>query len=246
MARRLIFLIVLSPLLLYSQDSTKYLIGEAGIDFFSSDGLMNSRIRKAESSSFQDLTSSDGVSDYFTRAYAGIKVEFRMKDNMIGVLTGIKYSRNTSQLTRAGYPGYFYFLHRQTGTTTDYLRIRMLEQVSSYIGIPVEVKFFAYGERRVRLFFSAGLDINYNVHNKNNIQFEDPAMDKYADEISAIIGTAGDWHTTFYARAGLTFGKKDPSCSLALTLPASVSSSVSTLINPGYGGGINLQLQKRF
>jgi hypothetical protein len=188
---------------------------------------------------------NDKVSASMTRMHAAVKVEKFFLRNF-AFATGVRFTHLQSSLEKNQSPQYFYLLFRQTGTTTEYLTVRELEQRASYIGVPFELRFSPYSGKRINLFATFGTDVNFKIVSKNKISFNDEAMSEFHTEASSIIGDPEKIFMSTYAKIGAVLGRNHPWASVSAMIPVYLPTSSSTLVRPEYGFGINLQFIKTF
>jgi hypothetical protein len=243
--RILLALLVLSSCYATAQDRPKLIYFETGFDGLSTEKVEKDylRVDKSFNSDYETRDYQTNIRGYITRAYAGVKLGLRLKNDKYTFLTGLRYTQITSSINKKGPPDYFYLLHQQSGTTTEYLRVEELRQSGSYLSVPVEIRMDPWGKRRFSIFFMAGGEVGLQIAQKNKVRFSNSAMNQYESDVSRIMGKSGSFYSAVYGRAGITFGKEKPLFSLGVTVPL-VISSTSTLTTPEVGGGINLQIQK--
>lgn len=247
-------LLLFSCLSAVGQERLKFIHFETGIDFIACWKTENDYIRAAMSETYDGNTDFPGnngpvysdVKSQMHKAYLAIKVEVRTLNNYVGFISGLRLTQMVSTIERTGSPDFFYLRLRQTEASTEYLKVERLEQFSNYLGIPLEVRIFAYGQRLFRLYFSAGGEVGYQLSTKNIATFDNPAMNIYQHDVSQIIGEPDKWYATFYGRAGLALGREMPRVSLGLNAPVIVTNKSSTLNKPTVGIGLHIQVQIPF
>lgn len=247
-------LLLFSCLSAVGQQPLKFIQFETGIDFMACEKMEMDYIRAAMSDAYggnAGVVGNNGplyrdVKNQMHKAYLAIKVEVRTHDNYAGLISGLRLTQVVGAIERTGSPDFFYLRLRQTETSTEYLKVERLEQFSNYLGIPLEVRIFAYGQRRFRLYFSAGGEVGYQLSTKNTTTFDDPSMNIYQHDVSQIIGAPDKWYATFYGRAGFMLGREMPRVSLGLNAPVIVTDKSSTLNKPAAGIGLHIQVQVPF
>lgn len=249
MIRRTIFLVVFaclpfSPVL--SQDRITFLSAEAGIDILGYGDVNNEYIWQTFKTVYYSIDgTANNLQSSTDRVYYGAKIEVRSKNNKFGLLMGARFSRLTSRIVHENDDSYFFLMLPPSGTTTDYLRIKALRQVSNFIGVPVEVRYFPWGHHRVSTYFLMGGDVSYRLNTTNHTTFFDSSMAEYEGDVAAVVGDAGTWSSTFYGRAGIIIGREKPWLDIGITLPTFISQASSSLTDASFGGGFYLQVQKR-
>ena len=236
-------LIFLSPLIFLffdvrAQDSTLFVAFEAGFHSVGCERLKKDYLRGDNPPSA--LFAPRITSELFMR-FAGIKLEKITSNEKFGFATGVRFTGLESRIYKRGFPQYFFLLHRQTGTTTEYLKVRELKEISYYIGIPLEVRMYTNKHRRYRLFFTAGAEWNVQLRTKTDVEFDDPAMSIYESDVREIAGDSNPWYASFYIGAGLILGRERPRFTLGLSAPLVITKTLSSLNVPTEGVGIQIQ-----
>jgi hypothetical protein len=183
------------------------------------------------------------------RAFIGIKTENFSKNDKFGFSAGIRFSRihnsfNTySKWTNSA--NYFYWLYRQDGINTEYLKVKEINQISDYFSIPIEIRYFPFKPRLFRFYFKFGAEVNYRIRTQTNITFYDMAMQPYENDLASFIGKPKSFSSGLYGAAGLRVGResKHP-VNIEICLPyLFLGSEPSGLINPTAGVGLQLHIQ---
>jgi hypothetical protein len=184
------------------------------------------------------------------KGFAGIKSEFITLNNKFGVSWGVRFSQINSSVGRNSYwtgssTDYFYLFYRQDGVNTEYLKVKELTQRSSYLGIPLEIRFFPYKARRFRMYFKLGADFGFKLQTQTNVVFLNKEMDTYQDDVADMFGQPESFSSSVYVGAGLRIGRESkPAFSIEICLPSLfLTSKMSGLVNPVYGGGFQLNYQ---
>jgi hypothetical protein len=236
-------LLLLLPLFASGQERAKFLSLETGIDFIDSQDSGQKDYLRAESPDYNNGVFSRSIRYETHRIFTGARIEIRSRNDRFGFLSGLRFTQLSSSITKNSSPHYFYFLLQQTGTTTEYLRVRKLNQTSNYLGVPVEVRIFPYGQKTFRLYFLIGCEISYQLATKTEADFTDPSMKIYQSDVAGITGAPDKWCSAFYGRAGFIFGKDIPRIGIGITSPITLSGSSSSLTTPTVGAGFHLQVQ---
>jgi hypothetical protein len=199
----LIGLLLLPSLYASGQERARLISVETGIDFIDSQNSEKKDYIRGDTPDFAlDGSFSRKIQSETHKIFAGVRIEIRSRNDRFGFLTGLRFTQLNSSITKNGSPDYFYFLLQQTGTTTDYLRVRKLDQTSHYLGIPAEIRFFPYEQRTFRLYFSIGCELNYQVKTKTEADFTDPSMEIYQSDVVRITGAPDKWYSRFLAGKG--------------------------------------------
>jgi hypothetical protein len=188
---------------------------------------------------------SSAVESNMTRVHAAVKIEkpFLRK---FAFATGIRYTYLESHLEKNQNPQYFYLLFRKTGTTTEYLTVRTIEQRASYLGVPLEVRYSPFSGRFFNMFWSVGSDINVRVSSSNDIVFNDENMREFEPDVSDIVGRPDEMFVSAHGKFGVMIGKTNPWASVSATLPVYLPQGSTSLVQPVTGFGINVQFIKTF
>ncbi|MBK9356853.1 MAG: hypothetical protein IPN08_05615 [Bacteroidales bacterium] len=145
---RLFLGILLLPVLSLSSGAQtplqKYLGVEAGIIFISAKMPEIDFIR-GDIPAYPGGYSSTYLKSYMNKGYTGIKGEVLSRNNKFGFSAGLRYIQMNSSVGRntywTGNTNYFYLMYRQDGVNTEYLKVKELDQRTSYLGIPLEARF---------------------------------------------------------------------------------------------------------
>jgi hypothetical protein len=239
-----ITIVLFSALNAIGQDSLKFVAFETGIDFIGCESVEKDYIRDTNS----DLNGifAPRMRSEMQKAFVSVKIEKRTSNDRFGFLTGLRFTHLNSRIIKSGFPNFLYFLLRQTGTTTEYLKVKELNEISNYLGIPLEVRFFPYKQRRFRLYFMAGGELSYQLTTKTNVLFDDKTMEIYQSSAEEIVGKSSTWYAAFYARAGFILGKEKPRIGIGISAPVVITNTVSSLNTPVAGGGVQIQFQMPF
>ncbi|MFH1119110.1 MAG: hypothetical protein V1775_04750 [Bacteroidota bacterium] len=183
------------------------------------------------------------------KGFAGIKSEFVSLNNKFGFSGGVRFSQINCSVGRNSYWGgstdYFYLFYRQDGVNTEYLKVKELNQRSSYIGIPLEIRFFPYRARLFRMYFKLGAEFGFKLQTQTDVVFFNKEMDIYQEEAGAMIDQPESFSSSLYGAAGLRIGRESkPAISIEICLPSVfLTSKMSGLVNPVYGGGFQMNFQ---
>lgn len=226
------------------QERLRFLNIEAGMNFVESKMEKNDRIRSDQSMQY-DSYIFQSVESELSRFYFGVKAELRAKNNFLGLIAGLRFSSFQGSISKQISPDYFFYLFRTAGTTTEYLRVKSFTQRASYVSIPLEGRVFSYRERQFRLYFLLGFEFGTRIGFKNKVEFENPAMDQYESNVAGMISSPRSTFAAGYGRCGFIIGNEKPWIDIGITAPFVVS-QVSSLNDPGLGGGFHIQAIKKF
>ncbi|MEI6747702.1 MAG: hypothetical protein ACOYMF_08910 [Bacteroidales bacterium] len=197
------------------------------------------------------LTGNDAnsITSLMYKSSVGIGSEYFSLNSKFGFSGGVRYTRNISSIGKNDYwsnsTSYFYLLYRQEGINTEYLKVKEISQISDYIGIPIEIRYFPFDPQLFRVYFKLGAEISYCVHYKTDVVFYDKAMDPFQKGVSSLAGKPESFSSSAYGAAGFRFGKESkPSVSFEICLPSVfLTSESSGLVNPIFGFGFQLNFQ---
>ncbi len=218
-----------------------------GIGYFSN-AKEKDYIRKEFSQTYYFNNSDDAPSSYYA-VYAGFKYERLIKQDRIGLMTGLRVTKSHSD--RKGNDSwlnsndFFYVVYRSENTLTEYLKVKEISQDTYYMGLPLEARYLLFSPRFFRLYFKLGVQLNFRVSSSNDFVFVDRDMEIYQKELSDRIGEPNVFSSSFYGGVGMRFGEdSNPAVSIELTLPAFTDNNSSTLSSPtvGVGAQINIQI----
>jgi hypothetical protein len=182
--------------------------------------------------------------------FAGVKSEIFSLNDRFGLQGGIRYSQISNSIGKDEYWGsstnYFYWLFRQDGTETEFLKIKEISQKSGYLGVPVELRYFVSKRPHVfQLYGKLGAVLDFRVNSHTNVLFKDPAMEIYEKNISDQVKQPGAVSFAMYVGSGFKIGTdQKPSVSLEACFPYFIlTSHTSGMLQPLFGGGFQLTFQ---
>jgi hypothetical protein len=193
--------------------------------------------------------STNHLTSLMYQSFVGIKSEFLSLNNKIGFSGGIRFTQAQSSIGKSGYwassTNYFYLLYKQDGINTEYLKVKEIKQSASYLGIPVEIRYFPFTPHLLRPYFKLGAEIGFLLQSKTEIGFKDDAMEMFQEDVVALIEKPEPISSSFYGSCGIRLGRESkPWVSFEICLPALyITSGSSGLVNPISGGGFQLNAQ---
>jgi len=229
----ILLILFFSPLVLLAQEEKIYEYPrlrwgvEAGADMFSGNTIKNSNIRESQSYYYDyyynDLYYGGFMFDSYnyTRYYIGLKPEYSLSNRFV-VAAGLRFSFNKSNFNSD--QNYFLWKISEENLTTNYVRVREVNQNNFYAGVPLEIKFFpGQNDMIVRQYFKVGMLFNFLAASHNSVSFIDDNMEKYAGEISKQMGKPSFQSGYLYLGIGLKFGRMNhPFGSIELQAPIRV------------------------
>jgi hypothetical protein len=247
--KSLLFLLCLYTGIASAQETQQKFIGaEAGIVFIESE-MPNLDYIRGEIASYPGGYTNSSLTGLSDKSYFGIKPGYFTLNNKLGIQAGIRFSRINNSVGKNSYltntSDYFYFLYREDGVNTEYLKVNQIIQKSDYLGIPVEISYFPFNPHFFRIYFKLGAELNFRLQTSTDIVFNDEAMEIYQAELAAKVGQPGPLNVSAYGAAGVRLGRESkPSFSIELSLPCLfLTPESSGLANPLFGSGIQINYQ---
>jgi len=232
-----------------AQETRQHFIGaEAGMAFIGSE-MPNMDYIRGEIAYYPSGYSSSSLTSLTYKSYIGIKPEYFSLNNKLGIMAGIRFSgiNNTVGKNRhlANTSDYFYFLYREDGINTEYLKVKQIIQKSNYLGIPFEIRYFPFKPLFYRIYLKLGAEINFLVKTQTDIVFNDNAMEIYQKELAEKVGQPRTLNVAMYGAGGVRLGRESkPSVSIEMTLPyLFLTPESSGLANPIFGAGFQVNFQ---
>ena len=225
----------------------KFIGFESGFEFMTSDVPDYTFIR-GDIDYFGSGSATDYLDCLNREWYVGLKTEIRTKNDKFGLLTGFRYTRSNSYLSKSADSDYFYLLNTQDAQATEFLRIKLIDQYSDYIGIPVEIRYMPFRPRLFRLYVEIGAEFSYLINSDINVDFYNEAMEIYQDDVINKFTEPSTTYTSVYFAIGWNLNwKYKPVINLEAIIPSAFISDYSTgLINSIDGIGLQLNVQIPF
>jgi hypothetical protein len=128
--------------------------------------------------------------------------------NRVGLSTGLHFVEMKTDFAPTS--SYFYWQMPSNGLTTNYIRVRNIDQRKQYIGIPLEVKWFMSKKNlSVMPYLKVGFALDYCLNTTTAVHFQDAAMEKYSNEIKSRLPETSSFFASVYPAVGLRFGKEN-------------------------------------
>jgi hypothetical protein len=239
----LILFVIVSGSATYSQNF-RYVEVNTGFRVFSAMMTENDRFR-ADAYSYGSGSGVLSLRTTYNVVYAGAKGEMFLSNEKFRIGVGIQYSQMTGKIDNDNGWGdynpnrFFFYRYRESGTTTEYVTIEKMEQSTSYVGVPVDVRFFPFNPRRFNLYFKVGAELNIRVATETAIDFHEPSMEEYKGEITETLAEPDAVSGLGYVAAGIQFGRPGQ-FKFGLEVPApcfSLSPDATGIVKPTAGGG---------
>jgi len=232
---------------LMAQITQKYLNVDMGVTGFVNDLPDNLKIRgDVPTYYYGNETSVNMVNGYMYKQFLGLKAEIVIRDKF-GWSLGIRYSQMKSSITKSNdySSDYFYLVTSETPTSTDFMKVRNINQLSDYVGVPIEFRYFPYMPRKFRVFIKLAAEGTILLKTKTNVNFGDDSMSKYESDVTKNISNPAKLSSLLYGGFGIKYGQKSkPSVSIEFSGPAWFASYKSNgMLNPIVGGGVQVNIQ---
>jgi Outer membrane protein beta-barrel domain len=246
-------LLLLMGVSIYGQEkkqdkNLKFIYLESGIDFISC-GAPDKDYIRADIDPFYTSYASDYIRSLMYNEYFGVKFEYRILKNLLGVSGGVRYNRMVSSIGKTSYwsdtPDFFYVRYWSDGTATEYAKVLEINQKSDFIGIPVELRIYPYKDYPVNVYFKAGASFNINVGSKTGIVFQDENMDPYKANVTAVVEGPPSYYGSFHLGVGLKIRRLEkPGIILEAAVPVAILiPGEANFVTPQTGAGIQFMIR---
>jgi hypothetical protein len=230
------------------QSYTQHLLGiEAGMNFLGSDANQLENVR-GDIPSDEEWEPRSSVTSILYRQLIGLKYENMSLYNKMGISTGIGYCKQYGILGKSDYwdnSEYFYLLYREDGLNTEYLKINGITQTTDYIRVPFEIRFFPYQASFLRMYFKAGIDLNYRLSTNTKVEFANAGMNQFEDEVVAMFSKPKQFYSSGSFSGGLRFGRPNHlMINVEAILPVfSINQHATGFVNGDAGVGLLVYIQ---
>ena len=189
----------------------------------------------------------------FSTTYFGVKPEFFVANNRLGIASGLRFTVVTSEY----FSGREKFLWKaeENGLNTSYFKLENLRQKSHLVGVPIEVRFFLNNrELPFQFYLKAGASFNYRISYENSAEFVSKVMNRHKNLVESQLSEEENAFSSFaYTSIGFKIGKfregsRMPWGNFEFTLPYFLLTNRSFAfagngINDNPGIGVQLSLQ---
>lgn len=182
--------------------------------------------------------------------HAGLNLEMQSANSKFGYSLGVRYTTYIGYLGASKYDNdddddFFYVRLKESGTQTDYLRVKSVNQINSYIGVPVEFRYLPFRPMLFRPYMKLGADFNFKINDSSNVKFKDGAMDKYEGDVAKLFDEADDFYSTMYFGLGVKVGRVGKvNFNIDARVPAFViTGNNAGIVEPIAGAGFNFSVQ---
>jgi hypothetical protein len=233
---------------LYGQTRQIFVGLEAGTEGMSGKNFDREFVRGyAGTTSSYDYEQVKAITTHVYRTYTGVNVEWLTDNNKIGIVSGLRFSQLSSDISKTSTPAFFYFLLEESGTTTEYLRVKEINQISSHLGLPVQLRYFPFERRQLNFYAKLGADFNFLLNTKSSVVFHDKEMGVYKSDVLAKFGNPDSFYTALYVGVGLQTNKiLFFHINVDANFPSFLTSNASSITDIGSGGGIRASIQVPF
>ena len=148
---------------------------------------------------FGDYTSA-------TTTYFGVKPEFFIFRNRLGIASGLRFTMASSDLVSDRDD--FLWKINEDGLKTEYVRIKDILHRSYLLGVPLEIKVFPNNrELPFQHYFKIGASFNYRIYHNNQVNFTNKAMEKYDDLVHSQLPDGNAFSAFLFGAIGFKIGK---------------------------------------
>lgn len=189
-----------------------YIGGETGIDLTVSSEIQNrDRVRGEINSSSNYLTTN--LKSFMYQSFVGFKIERWSLDNKFSLSTGLRFTQTASSVgKRTHYSSNsdsFYFTCAQTDNTVEYLRIKEINEVSTYGGIPLEFRYSPFSQHYFNVYFKIGVDLNFRLRSKRDVVFASEEMNDFENDVLQKFANSDTFTVLIKPAAGVKLGKNN-------------------------------------
>jgi hypothetical protein len=248
----LIFILFFPVLFVCSQESKKLSLGfEFGSDFVKGDMNDKWNVRQEVGTNYYDYlfdNTENTLNTNMSIRYFGIKPEFLLAKDRFSIGSGLRFSRINSSLTKNSSTdnAYFILLYNQTGLTSEYAKIKKINQDNDYLGVPFEITYYPLKYELISIYARIGTELNFKLKSNTDIQFLNQNMETYQQIILNKVGvTSNSIYSTFYSSIGFQYGKvNEVKYNFDILLPSRIlTKNNSSLINSTEFSGFQLSVQ---
>jgi hypothetical protein len=242
------FLYLLAGSIYGQEKKFRFLYLESGIDFISCEQPDKDYIRADVDPYYYNFV-SDHIRSLMHNEYIGVKFEYRLVKNLLGLSGGLRYNRMISSIGKTSYwsesPDFFYVNFWNDAFSTEYAKVLEINQKSDYVGIPVELRIYPYKDYPVNVYFKAGAAFNLLAGSQTNLVFQDEAMNKNEENVAEVIERPSSYFASFHLGIGLKVGKlTKPGFILEASIPVGiVTPDKATLVTPQAGAGVQFMVR---
>ena len=162
------------------------------------------RIRK-DNRSYNEFLSARSYS--LTTMYWGIKPEFFVLNNRMGIASGLRFTKATSELS-SGMEKFLWKVEEE-GFYTNYVQLDKLRQKTYLLTVPFEIRYFLNDrELPFQTYVKAGMSVNYRIRSENHVNFWNSAMESNKDLVQSQLSDNDNFFSSFaFGAIGFKIGK---------------------------------------
>lgn len=199
-------------------------------------------------SDYSSNSGSNSISSEMDMYYFGIKPGIYFPNYNINISAGLRFSRINSYLNKnsSSNDSYFFLKYNESGTNTEYFKVKGINENVDYLGIPLEITLTPFHFDVVNLYAKVGAEVNLKLNSQTDIDFLNNNMKTYQQGILDKVGVkVNSIYSSVYAALGIRFGRATGiKYNFEVTLPARIlSSNNSSLVVPEYYSGIQFSVQ---
>ncbi len=246
----LILLLCINIIMLYSQDknensrSNKFYFGiETGVKMFDSQSHEYDFIREEAAYYYGYGNGSAEMRWISYSPFASLKIEYRSLSDNFWISTGVNYSSFHSIMGESGSSAdqtdYFYVLKSQNDNDSYYYKIKEVQEINHYVGVPLDIRYSPFKARFFRLYFKLGFDFNFRVASTQSVDFYEAQMNKYEDDILDLFEESNSFYASTTFGVGIQLGKPNkPNIRIEADIPSiMLTPNAFGLMTHNYGGG---------
>lgn len=156
--------------------------------------------------------------------YITIAPEFFFFDKKISLSPGFRLISLDSGAQKENYQdgGYFYLKIKSEGTNTEYARVRSISESTTFLAVPVDVKYIPFSFEFLSIYVKLSAELGYSVGSSTDIEFRKPEMDMYETPVlDGLNLKRNPFFSSVSAAIGMTL-KPDENlyCSMDVFLPS--------------------------
>ena len=226
----------------------KFLFVESGADFLDCEEPEKDYMR-SDIDPLWSYYATDGVRSLCYTEHFGIRLEYRMLKNKLGISSGLRYTRMFSSIGKTSYwtdsPEFFYIRYRMDATSTEYAKVYGLSQKATYLEVPLEFRIYPYSDYPVNVYYKAGVSFAYNIASRSAVDFYEAPMESYEAEVAAVIEDPSRYYGTFHLGIGLKIGKlSKPGLVLEANVPVAIAvPDKACFVKPQTGAGFQIMVR---
>lgn len=186
---------------------------EAGMIYPNGNIRENVSIRQNISSFYVDQVSNGTVYSDTYGTIVGASWEYLNQNLKFGISGGLRYVSFQTEIygNSSSRSDFFYLRYSIQDSNTKFARVKGLNEIASFMSIPVELKYNLYEYQQFKFFVSGGFEFSLlNIVKTTGIDFQEKDMEIYKNDILDIISiSTNNFYSSLYGTAGLSYGKEN-------------------------------------